>query len=42
MRVVCAWCNTLLNTVPPFDSDLITHSICEKCAEELLKGEQTK
>lgn len=39
MKIVCAGCKKLLreNSFPPLCA--ISHSLCDKCAKELLNGE---
>ncbi len=34
MQVVCAWCHALIRIVP---GDGVSHGICTKCADQLLR-----
>ena len=37
MKIICAWCNTVLGEKEPFDEDSTSHSICLKCKDKVLK-----
>ena len=37
MKIVCAWCNTVLGEKEPFVEDSISHSICLRCKDKVLK-----
>lgn len=32
----CAWCTRVLGKIEPLDDKRITHTICEKCQEDLV------
>jgi hypothetical protein len=36
MRVVCAWCDTVLDEIEPLDNPSATHGICPECEEKVL------
>jgi len=36
IKIICAWCRKFIG-VKPGGEDLITHSICEKCREDVRK-----
>lgn len=39
----CAWCLEMMGEVSPVSDTSVTHGICDKCQEELMKKiEQTK
>lgn len=38
MRVVCAWCDTLLYETDEEPRDAISHGICHECFEAVVGG----
>lgn len=37
MKIVCAQCNITLGEREPFDEDSISHAVCLKCKDKVLK-----
>ena len=37
MKIVCAQCNVTLGEREPFDEDSISHGICLRCKDKILK-----
>lgn len=37
MIIQCAWCKTVIGIKEPYDTDNITHSICEPCMVNIDK-----
>jgi hypothetical protein len=35
MKIVCAWCEEVIRDS---DADLISHGICDKCRDKMLKS----
>ena len=32
----CSWCNRVLGEKEPFEDKSVTHTICEKCQEDMV------
>ncbi len=37
MKIVCAQCTAILGEREPFDEDSISHAVCLKCKDKVLK-----
>lgn len=37
MIIQCGWCKKLIGSKAPIADKAITHSICKKCSEKIMK-----
>jgi len=42
MKIKCAWCQITINDYKYDNSDIVSHGICEKCEEKILKEIDSK
>ena len=40
MRIICAWCSKDMGEKFPFDSDMVTHGICDECVAKISGAAQ--
>jgi hypothetical protein len=38
MTIMCSWCKEVQSEDETEDGEIISHSICEECAEKLKRG----